>query len=201
MDFCFNCGATVPVGSNVCPRCGAPVNNKNSKKKGFPIVGTIVAIVLAAAVIFTSVILCKGAGAFKPEYAVEKYMKANYVEFDADLAASVYHPDRFKAMCDDNDMTKNEMLDHRQESLDDVEEGMNDVNAEVTWEIVDIDGVEDEDYDDIVDFYDEEYGLDVKDIKVVEVDAVYDSDEKLYEKTFEFVVVKIGGKWYFDGEF
>jgi len=200
VDFCFNCGATIPAGSEKCPKCGSAVWNKTKDKEnvGFPIGGLIISIILSVAIIIVTVILSKGYGAYRPEKAVEKYMKAYYEDFDAKRAETLWHKELVKFWCEEDDMTLDEYFDESQDYLDDYQDRLDEDNAKIKWEVVDIDDAKKSDLEDIQDWYEDEHNLKVKDMKIVEVDIEYEDDTDDFETTFEFYVVKIGAKWYID---
>lgn len=188
MDFCFNCGATIPGGSNKCPRCGAAVNShsKTKEKKGFPVGGLILSIFLSVAIIIVTVILSKGYGAYRPEKVVEKYMKAYYEDFDAKRVDTLWHKDCVESWCEEDDMTLNEYFEEDQDYLDDYADDLDEDNGKITWEIVDIDDLKKSELEEAQEWYDDEYDLKVKDAKIIEVDVEYEGDDGDEEVTKEF---------------
>lgn len=194
MKTCTNCKGTLPKNSTVCPHCGIAVNNK----KRFPVIGLILAIILGAAIVIGTYTLSKGEGAYRPEYVVDKYIKAYYVDYDAERVFTLSHPDYVDAMCEEMDVDRSDRIDEMQVDLDELEEEMKDVDGSVKWKITDIDDVDKDEMDEIEEYYDE-CDIKVKDAKLVEVNVTaYEDGEKSDKITLEFYVIKADGKWYFD---
>ena len=71
-------------------------------------------------------------------------------------------------------------------------------NVELSYDIKDEDEITGEDLEDIQDYYEDEYNLDIENAKVFEVEICAEIDGEENEETIEIIVVKIDGKWYLD---
>ncbi len=205
-NFCSNCGTVIPEGSPVCPTCGAPAPAPQQaptggKKKN--LIGIIIAVVAVVLV----VVLCASLfGGNSPKSVADDYMKATFKQQDAGKVLDLIHKDVIKAACDDEDMSRKELEEEAQDMFDEMFEFLDDSCDEwkVDWEIKDVEDLDDDELEEIQDYYDDDYDLKVKDAKMVEIEAnievTVDDETEDQDQDIEIYVVKVGGKWYLDAE-
>jgi len=200
VDFCFNCGTTLPHGYSTCPKCGASINSKSKSKSGIlsTIFGSVFSLILGVAIVAGSVVLSNGTGAYRPEKIAEKYINACFVDFDAERAMELYYPryidDRFEM----NDIVLEDQIDFFQEQLDTRKQEMEDVDGSIKYDLIDIDEVDGDELEEIEERYDE-FDINIDDVKLVECEiTAYEDGDEIDAQDWDFIVVRIGVKWYLD---
>jgi hypothetical protein len=97
----------------------------------------------------------------------------------------------------EENMTKKEMTEELQDSLDMIHRYYDDV--EISYEITDTDDFGKDDLKDIKETY-KEIGVKVKDAMVVEVEVTMELDGDERTTTQDLTLIKVGGSWYLDIE-
>ena len=172
--FCGQCGTQNADDARFCSNCGEvlnaapapePVAPPKKSKKGllFIIGGAVLAVALALILIFT---LSGGRGARNPEALGKKYIKA-IEKSDGKAMLKLIHKDVVEAEIDE------------EEFYEDFEDGCEEMQ-------------DDDELEEVIEFYDEEYGLKVKDAKIL----VMSMEVFGFGEEVEVYVVKIGSKWY-----
>ena len=186
--FCGQCGSQNPDDARFCANCGEvlnaapapePVVPPKKSKKGllFIIGGAVVALALVLTLIF---VLGGGHGAKSPEALGKKFVKA-IEKGDGKAMLALIHKDVIEADVDEEEMI---------EDFEDYVEEMQDYGLKFKFK-----GVEEMDEDDleeVIEFYDEEYGLKVKDAAVL----IFSVEMLGFGEESEMYAVKIGSKWY-----
>ena len=231
--FCGKCGTQIPDGAAFCPSCGNPSGTQNQanpqptanaqptayaqpaaatqkKISTNTIIGiaAVAAVVIAVAVILICVFAGGGgSGANSPEAVVEKYVKATIIDMDADAFLDCIHPDILKVAAEDEfDGDVDALKEQLQDMLDRLKEMMENFgdSVKISYEILESEDIEDEDLDEIKDYFKDEYGVKVTaaanvtfeqrtkgEVMGQEVDQTQENS---------VTVVKIDGKWYIDPE-
>lgn len=186
--FCGQCGSQNPDDARFCANCGEvlnaapapePVAPPKKSKKGllFIIGGAVLALALVLTLIF---VLGGGHGAKSPEALGKKFVKA-IEKGDGKAMLALIHKDVIEADVDEEEMI---------EDFEDYVEEMQDYCLKFKFK-----GVEEMDEDDleeVIEFYDEEYGLKVKDAAVL----IFSVEMLGFGEEIEMYAVKIGSKWY-----
>jgi hypothetical protein len=127
---------------------------------------------------------------------VKDYFKAMETA-DAKLMMELLPEDMIKSIMKDEDMTKKEMTEDLQDSLDMIHNYYDDVK--ISYEITDTEDFDKDDLKDIKENY-KEIGVKVKDAMTVEVEVTMELDGKERTTTQELTLIKVGGSWYLDIE-
>ena len=186
--FCGQCGTQNADDARFCSNCGEvlnaapapePVAPPKKSKKGllFIIGGAVLAVALALILIFT---LSGGRGARNPEALGKKYIKA-IEKSDGKAMLKLIHKDVVEAEIDE------------EEFYEDFEDGCEEMQDYVMeMELEGVEDMDDDELEEVIEFYDEEYGLKVKDAKIL----VMSMEVFGFGEEVEVYVVKIGSKWY-----
>ena len=153
----------------------------------------LIALVMALLMIL-SLTACGGMSA----KSVAKNAMKNALNGKFYKLSQMYHKDYL----DEEDMNDNKFKDECKDLEKDWKDALEAFADEeggklkFSYKIKDEDELDDEEFDELEEWYDDEYNLEVKQAKVfeVEVTAKWDDEEEAYDA--EVIVVKIGGKWY-----
>lgn len=198
--FCGNCGTKNEDNAAFCAGCGAALNPQpestpapapapNKKKGLIGIIAAVAAVVVALILIFS--LTGRGAGSAK---AVGKEFIKAFEKGNAKALINLMHKEVVKEDIGDKDDQK--------DFIEDMEEGfeeLEDFDVELTLE--DVEKVDKDELKELKEYYEDEYDLKVKDVKIVIIEMTV--EVMGYEQTeeLELYVVKIGGRWYLDSDF
>ena len=203
--FCAECGNRIQAAAPVTPAApaaaaapaapaaaAAPAPTKS--KPGFTLNNRNIGIIAVAAVAAIAVIIACffifGGRGYKD--VVKDYFKA-IEKADAKLMMDLLPDDLVKAVMKEEDMTKKEMTEELQDSLDD----MSDYYDIVEYEITDTEEFDKDDLKELKEDY-EDYDVKVKDAMVVEVEVTMEVYGMETTQTMELTLIKVGGSWYLD---
>ena len=231
--FCGKCGTHIPDGAAFCPSCGnttgaqspanpQPTANAQPTAYAQPTAATkkkistntiigiaaVAAVVIAVAVILICIFAGGGgSGAKSPEAVVEKYVKATVIDMDADAFLDCIHPDILKVAAEDEfDGDVDELKDQLREQMDGLKEMMDGFgdSVKISYKILESEDIEDEDLDDIIEYFEDEYGVKVTAAANVTFEQRTQGEMmgQQVDQTQETSVtaIKIDGKWYIDPE-
>ena len=205
MSFCGNCGTTIPEGSPFCPTCGAPAPAGQQAPQGGGSKFDLKKIIIAGVAVVLVVVLCIllfsscGGGSGSPEKVADKFMSAMFKDCDAEKISDLIHPDIVDAMVEDEyDGDKDEYLEEGQETFDKMNEGFEENEISIDWEVGDVEDIEDDDLEEIQEKYDDEYELEVSAAAVVEIELIAEFKGEENSSKMEIPVVEIDGGWYVD---
>ncbi len=194
--FCAECGAPVQAAAPVAPAASDIPANPVGSKPGFTLnnrnIGIIAVAAVAAIVLLITCFFIFGGRSYKA--VVKDYFKATE-KADAKLMMDLLPDDLIKSVMKEEDMTKKEMTEELQESLDMLHKYYDEV--EISYEIEDTEEFDKDDLKDLKEDY-KEYGVKVKDAMIVEVEVTMELDGDERTQTMELVLIKVGGSWYLD---
>jgi uncharacterized membrane protein YvbJ len=219
--FCHNCGSRIDDKASSCPVCGTPIATKTSPAPTAPATPRqsklsnstigIIAVVgaLIVALIIGIIFLFPSDGSSAKESSsnsesqgrtytavVKDYFKATE-KADAKLMMELLPSDLIKYVMKEEDMTKKEMTEDLQDSLDMIHNYYDDVK--ISYEITDTEMFDTDDLKDIKENY-KEIGVKVKDAMIVEIEVTMELDGNERTTTQELTLIKVGGSWYLDIE-
>lgn len=132
-----------------------------------------------------------------PEQLAEDLMEAMWEDYSASAMFKLAHEATYDEELEEEVQTA---LDGMKESMD----SMEDYNAEVTWEILGSEDMDESDLEDYKDLYADEYDLEVEKGKVVKANMCITfevaGEEQTSEEETEIPFLCIDGKWYVDME-
>lgn len=202
--FCAECGNRIQAAAPVAP--AAPAANPapaaapvaTGSKPGFTLnnrnIGIIAVAAVAVIALLISCFFIFGGRSYKD--VVRDYFKATE-KADAKLMMELLPDDLIKYVMKEEDMTKKEMTEDLQDSLDMIHRYYDEVK--ISYEITDTDDFDKDDLKDIKEDY-KEIGVKVKDAMVVEVEVTMELDGNERTTTQELTLIKVGGSWYLDIE-
>lgn len=215
--FCGKCGAKNDDSAVFCAECGnriqaaAPVATAapaaavasetpapTKSKPGFTLnnrnIGIIAVAAVAAIAIIIGCFFIFGGRSYKD--VVKDYFKATE-KADAKLMMELLPEDLIKYVMKEEDMSKKEMTEELQDSLDRLHKYYDEVK--ISYEITDTEEFDKDDLKDIKETY-KEIGVKVKDAMVVEVEVTMELDGSERTTEQELTLIKVGGSWYLDIE-
>ncbi len=182
-----------------------PVSQPAPKKKGKKI-GLIIGIVAAVIVLAAAGVV----GWFfmtsttnQPQEVVHSTMTAIITNRDAEEAMSYMNEEFLEALADDDDVSMYDMEVELQDEIDETFANLDSVAEKwsISWKTIKTEEATGFEYEDFVDKY-ADYGIDVSDVKIVEVEMSFTSSNSSGsagdDDVLEIPVVKIGNTWYFD---
>ena len=210
--FCGNCGASFAA-APVSPRPVAPKpvakGNFLSKVttfltngpsftvagKTFPVYGAVAA---GVALVLVIVLLFSLFGGNSPESIAETYIEAYYFgDCDGDDFVDLYHEDYVEWLLDEYDIDLDELIDALDEEMEDNRDELED--EEIELDKIEIRSVKDKkrkDYEYLIDTYEDEYDLEIEEIKLVKCKVHYEQDGDEETNNVEVLVAKIDGSYY-----
>lgn len=211
--FCGQCGTNMPDDSVFCPECGAPVtpnpapaptpiptpinpdpvnNSATSKRNRYIGLG-----VVAAAVVLVVVLCVTLFGGRSYNSVVKKGMNA-LLDADGKAMINLFPKDFIDYMCDEEDVTKAELIDELEEELDDELEGLSafyDV-LDIDYEITKTKDFSKKNLRELSDECEDEYGFEVKDAKEATIQfTIKGSTLGDIMPTMKWTVIKVGRNW------
>lgn len=206
--FCNVCGNIIPQDSSVCPVCDTPVQLRPTvphKKQIWK--RNIVALILIA--LFVVVCLCvvnliesnSDSGFLAPsetmdaESAVKGYFRALFDDCDYDEFIEYIYEDELEAKCDKEGITASEFESSIKTMMQGVENAKEN-GAKIEYEVLNKDGFDSSDVDEIIEMYEDEYDIEVDDARQFKVKSSVSGTDNDINQTETATVVKIGGKWY-----
>lgn len=188
-QFCINCGAK--TGTDVVPEAPAPVPTKKKKN----VLGKMIAILVVLGIAITGFMLLTSRSY---EALVKDYMKAT-LKGDGEKIVSLMPESLVEYIAKkEYDGDKKEMIYDLEDSLDDMIEKIEDSGADlktVSYEIVDVEEMDEDEIDDICDEY-RRAELKIKEGKELEVKLKIPKDGQEKTNSVYITVVKIGRSWY-----
>ena len=210
--FCKNCGRENKPGSTFCLNCGTRMETfgaypEKPKKKTGAIIGILaaVAVVATIAVFVVNAILDEvsfGGGITSNSAESVAHKAAKYaLNGDFYKISRLYHKEVIKENDWDDKGFRDDCEDLEEEWNDYLEElEAEEGKVKLSYTIKDEDDITGDELDDIQEYYEDEYDLDVEEAKVFEVEICVQIGGEEEEADEEVVVVRIGGKWYlYDG--
>jgi len=205
-NFCGNCGTVVPEGSAVCPNCGAPVAAAapvEAPKAGFDLKNNKTIIIAAAAVVAVIVaVIAFVIFGNSPKSVAKKYLKAEYKSMNAKKVYKTYHKKYVEYLIEEADKSKDKFYEEAQDDYDDWADEMDDEYDKwsYSYKVYDVCEVKNDKKKPVIEWYEDELDLKIKDIKEVRVlmqsTTVEDKDKYINAGTESIYVAKIGAKWY-----
>ena len=216
--FCGKCGAKNDDSAVFCAECGnrfqaaapvapaAPAANPapaaapvaTGSKPGFTLnnrnIGIIAVAAVAVIALLISCLFIFGGRSYKD--VVRDYFKATE-KADAKLMMELLPDDLIKYVMKEEDMTKKEMTEDLQDSLDMIHRYYDEVK--ISYEITDTEDFDKDELKEIKEMY-EEIDVKVKDAMIVEVEVTMELDGDERTTTQELTLIKVGGSWYLDIE-
>lgn len=132
-----------------------------------------------------------------PEQLADDLMEAMWQDYSASAMYKLAHEATYDEELEEEIQVA---LDGMEESM----ESMEDYNAEVSWEILGAEDMDDDDLEDFKELYADEYDLDVEKGQIVEVSMAIsfeiEGEEQTSEEETEIPFLYIDGKWYVDME-
>ena len=203
--FCGNCGTENPEGTQFCAGCGmdlgggkkgkkAKVNiNLKDRKTLIGLGAGVLALILLLALLF-------GGGA---KGVAKKYVKA-VINADYAKIAKLYPKKVINEWKEDMDMDKDDWKDYLADASEELEDEYKDLEDDyggklkVTYEIKDSWKLnkKDDDFEDIQDYYDDEYDAKVSAVQVVEFEVCTYAGTSKIKNTVRIILVKVGLSWY-----
>lgn len=205
--FCGKCGAKNEDSAIFCAECGnlmaaqpaAPAATEapaTGSKPGFTLnnrnIGIIAVAAVAALALIIGCFFIFGGRSYKD--VVKDYFKATE-KADAKLMMDLLPDDLIKYVMEEEDMTKKEMIEDLQDSLDQLHKYYDKVK--ISYEITDTEDFDKDDLKDLKKDY-KEIGVKVKDAMVVEVEVTMELDGNEMTTDQELTLIKVGGSWYLD---
>lgn len=205
--FCRSCGAQNKDGASFCSACGTPLGSAGQAGGAFasqPAVrkktdGKLIAIAAAAVVVVAFLLFRLFFGGGSPESVAEKCCKAVF-KGDGKTIVSLMPDKVIKGICDEEDMTKKEMIAELNESLED---NIDDMDRrydkwKVSCKVLDTVSASRSELRSVAEFYDDYYDVKVTDAKSVTVRLTLKADGDTETDTVDIVTIKVGGSWYLD---
>lgn len=199
--FCAECGNRIAAAQPAAPAAPATTEapaTATGSKPGFTLnnrnIGIIAVAAVAALALIIGCFFIFGGRSYKD--VVKDYFKATE-KADAKLMMELLPDDLIKYVMKEEDMTRKEMVEDLQDSLDMIHRYYDDVK--ISYEITDTDDFDKDDLKDIKEDY-KEIGVKVKDAMVVEVEVTMELDGNERTTTQELTLIKVGGSWYLDIE-
>ena len=196
--FCAECGNRIAAAQPAAPAASDIPANPAGSKPGFTLnnrnIGIIAVAAVAVLALLISCFFIFGGRSYKD--VVKDYFKAMETA-DAKLMMELLPEDMIKSIMKDEDMTKKEMTEDLQDSLDMIHRYYDEVK--ISYEITDTEDFDKDDLKDIKENY-KEIGVKVKDAMTVEVEVTMELDGKERTTTQELTLIKVGGSWYLDIE-
>jgi uncharacterized membrane protein YvbJ len=202
--FCAECGNRIQAAAPVAP--AAPAANPapaaapvaTGSKPGFTLnnrnIGIIAVAAVAVIALLISCFFIFGGRSYKD--VVRDYFKATE-KADAKLMMELLPDDLIKYVMKEEDMTKKEMTEDLQDSLDMIHRYYDEVK--ISYEITDTEDFDKDELKEIKEMY-EEIDVKVKDAMIVEVEVTMELDGDERTTTQELTLIKVGGSWYLDIE-
>ena len=202
--FCAECGNRIQAAAPVAP--AAPAANPapaaapvaTGSKPGFTLnnrnIGIIAVAAVAVIALLISCFFIFGGRSYKD--VVRDYFKATE-KADAKLMMELLPDDLIKYVMKEEDMTKKEMTEELQDSLDMIHRYYDEVK--ISYEITDTEDFDKDELKEIKEMY-EEIDVKVKDAMIVEVEVTMELDGDERTTTQELTLIKVGGSWYLDIE-
>jgi uncharacterized membrane protein YvbJ len=202
--FCAECGNRIQAAAPVAP--AAPAANPapaaapvaTGSKPGFTLnnrnIGIIAVAAVAVIALLISCFFIFGGRSYKD--VVKDYFKATE-KADAKLMMELLPDDLIKYVMKEEDMTKKEMTEDLQDSLDMIHRYYDEVK--ISYKITDTEDFDKDELKEIKEMY-EEIDVKVKDAMIVEVEVTMELDGDERTTTQELTLIKVGGSWYLDIE-
>lgn len=202
--FCAECGNRIQAAAPVAP--AAPAANPapaaapvaTGSKPGFTLnnrnIGIIAVAAVAVIALLISCFFIFGGRSYKD--VVRDYFKATE-KADAKLMMELLPDDLIKYVMKEEDMTKKEMTEDLQDSLDMIHRYYDEVK--ISYEITDTEDFDKDELKEIKEMY-KEIDVKVKDAMIVEVEVTMELDGDERTTTQELTLIKVGGSWYLDIE-
>ena len=202
MKFCANCGNQIN-GEKFCTKCGASVcsgsessvhiNNANKPKKS--VLGKLIVAIAVMGIIVVAFFVLTGRSY---EALIKDYVDAS-IKGDAEKIISLM-PDSFIDYIaeEEYDGNKDDMIFDLEDYLDDIVDKIEDYDidiSKISYEIVEVEDMENDDIDDLEDEY-RRAKLDIKEGKRLEVELKIPINGKEQTDSIYLDVVKIGRSWY-----
>lgn len=199
--FCRNCGAQNKDDATFCQSCGAPLSSaggesasmaRPAKRPNIILIGGIAVIVVVVVALF---MLMGG----RSEKDVVKKLVNGFSKGDAKAIVSLIPEKVVDELCDDQDMTKKELINDLDDELDDMLDTANDRYDKwsISYKILDTDKLEGKKLRNIKNDY-EDIDVKVKEAKILSVKLTLKADGDTENTTVDIPVIKVGKSWYLD---
>lgn len=133
-----------------------------------------------------------------PKSVVNHYFNAMFKTFDTQEFIDVMSPLRFEADMKRSGVPEDQYDESVAILLYGVRDQIKNGNLTVSWDIQDVEDLDEDTFAQLKEHYSNEYDYNLRNAKLVKAEADKTSADKTDTTTFEFVVVKIDGKWYVD---
>lgn len=209
--FCGKCGVKNADDATFCTGCGAKLNGGQVTKNSTPVVVNsndknrkvgMIAVAVIAVIVIALIFTLFGGRSYKT--TVEKFINA---QFDAD-AEAIFElvPEKMIAYAleeegydeDELDEFIEEGNEELQDQLDYIERYLGE-GWTVSYEILTVEDVTDDDLDDLKDDY-EDIDIKVSVAKTVEVELTVKAGETETSNSLDISLIKVGRSWYLDLE-
>ena len=160
-----------------------------------PVFAAAAAVVALLLVILLAVLIF---GGNSPEDIAETYIEANYFgDADADDVLDLYPEEYVEYLLDEYDIDEDDLIASIEDYLEDRRDECEDEEFEL--DDIEIRSVKDKkkkDYDEIVEFFDDEFDLEVEGFKLVKCKVYYEEEGDEESDTLQVLVVEIDGDYY-----
>lgn len=203
--FCRNCGAQNKDDATFCQSCGAPLSSaeagstvssvsRPAKRPNIVLLGGVAAIVV---VIIVALVMLMGG---QSQNDVVKKLVRGVNKGDAKAIVSLMPDKMIEEACDEMDMDKEELIDELDDQLDDMLDMINDEydKWKITYKMKDPDDYSKKELRSLIEDYDDEYDLTVKDATRLKVRLTMQADGDEESTTVSIPVIKVGKSWYLD---
>lgn len=218
MRYCNVCGNVIPQGSNVCPVCGTPVQaqpvvqkKKQTWKKVLVVYICLVLFVLACLGVVTLIEsnsnndsdsgssshsgILLPAETVDARSAVRSYLDAMFVDFDYYELSKYLYDEEIEAKCDKEGVSVSSFesgLKSMLKSLEDAKEE----GVRVRYDVLDRDGFDVDDVEDIKKKYKDDYDIEIDDARKFDIDYTITGSATDMNQDEKVTAVKIDGEWY-----
>lgn len=158
----------------------------------------IVISILSVLLVISMSVTFAGCSKNTPKAVVDRYFDAMFVSFDTQEFIDVMSPLRFEADMKRSGVSEDKYEDSVDVLIYGVKQQLKNGGITVKWSISDVNELDEHTFGHLKEHYSKEYDYNLKDAKLVRAEATQTSADKTESTTFEFVVVKIDGKWYVD---
>ena len=216
--FCSKCGLQLEDDIAFCPNCGQVATtvtttatgvkastsafygktsqiSKSIDLKNPKVLGIAIAAVVVVVLLFSTLF---GGQSYKS--AVNNFMDGVF-EADAKQLLSAFPDEVIDEMCDEEDMSKSELIDYMDDELDDLIDMLDTYydGWSVDYKIISTEKYDSDDLEWIEEEYDE-VGIKIKEAKMVTVEMTVEADDMSESEEMEIGVIKIGNSWYVDAQ-
>ncbi len=203
--FCRSCGAQNKDDATFCQSCGAPLSSAGGESAGtagavHPAKKPNIVLIGAAAIIVAVAVLLFVLLGGRSQKDVVKKLVNGVTKGDAKSIVALIPNEVLEEACDEMDMDKEDLIDELDDTLDDMLEWLDDEydKWKITYKVKDTDDYSKKERNSIIDDYDDEYDIKVKDATRIKVKFTMQADDDEDSTTISIPVIKVGKSWYLD---